>query len=251
MAEKEIEEPKGEGIGQSEVNKIAKVEREMEELRSNVNTISEDLKNVVSELKKSIVDVRSAVSEIENPFNLLRIISSDKDLKRLNSERLGRPGVQTLALEKPEEKPEEKITVSPVLPELPREEAPALEEEGREDEKALERPPPPPILPPKKGLGYLDWVWSLLESDLNSRDIMELARSYEFMGYLPAGSSGYVHSLAIAAEKARSKHFSKDDLMLNMYKAATISGVTAELEDVTRLISIAENKVQRKPRQRT
>lgn len=249
MAEKEIEEPRGEGIGQSEVNKIAKVEREMEELRSDVNTISEDLKNVVSELKKSIVDVRSAVSEIENPFNLLRIISSDKDLKRLNSERLGRTGVQTLALEKPEEKPEEKITVSPVLPELPREEAPALEEEGREEEKALERPPPTP--PPKKGLGYLDWVWSLLESDLNSGDITELARSYEFMGYLPVGSSGYVHSLAIAAEKARSKHFSKDDLMLNMYKAATISGVTAGLEDVTRLISIAENKVQRKPRQRT
>lgn len=76
MAEKEIEEPKGGGIGQSEGNKIAKVEREMEELRSDVNTISEDLKNVVSELKKSIVDVRSAVSEIENPFNLLRIIQA-------------------------------------------------------------------------------------------------------------------------------------------------------------------------------
>lgn len=248
MAEKEIEE--GEDRRQSGGDRIAKVEREMEGLRSDVKTISEDLKNVVSELKKSIVDVRSAVSEIENPFNLLRIISSEKDLKRLNSERLGKPGVQALASGKPEEKPGEEAAVSPVSPALPSEGVLA-EGEGREEEKPIEGLPPPPAPPPKTGLGYLDWVWSLLESGLTSGDIKELAGSYEFMGYLPAGSSGYVHSLAIAAEKARSRGFSKDDLVLNIYRAATISGVTAGLEDIRRLISIAEKKVQRKPRQGT
>jgi len=89
------------------------VERsEVAELRSDVDKISEELKMAVGELKKSIVDIRSAVSEIENPFNLLRVISSEKDVKKLNSKRLP-SGAKSLLLGKPKvispvEKPEEK-----------------------------------------------------------------------------------------------------------------------------------------------
>jgi len=188
--------------------RVAEVERKMEDLRSDVQRISEELKNVVSELKKSIVDVRSAVSEIENPFNLLRVISSEKDLNKLSGERFGGQ-VKTIALEQPEEE-KETVEVTPEHPEAEREERPEEEKEavevtsehlaraGAEEEVQpqqphLERPPP------ETGFGYLDWVWSLLERSLSSADIVELARSYEFMGYLPAESTRYISSLAVAA----------------------------------------------------
>ncbi len=60
----------------------AEVEKkEIEKIRSDVNKLPQELRTAVTDLKKSIVDIRSAVSEIENPFNLLRVISSEKDLE--------------------------------------------------------------------------------------------------------------------------------------------------------------------------
>jgi len=187
---------------------------------------------------------RSAVSEIENPFNLLRVISSEKDLKKLNSKRLP-PGVKSLTLGKPEEKAPEEET----------EEKPEEKPSPFEEEKQLEQPPagtkrevpPPQQRPkafPKAGQGYLDWIWSLLDSGLSSDDILQLARSYEFMGYLPANSSEYIHSLAKACEKVRLKGFSKSRMLLDMYKAAAISGIKIGLEDVKGLISIAEGRLK-------
>ena len=78
------------------------IEQRVEKVESEIKKISTDLSSVVSELKKSIVDVRSAVSEIENPFNLLRAVSSEKDMKNLNNERT-KLRMKTLNLGKPEE----------------------------------------------------------------------------------------------------------------------------------------------------
>jgi len=104
--------------------RVAEVERKMDDLKSDVQRISEELKNVVSELKKSIVDVRSAVSEIENPFNLLRVISSEKDLNKLSGERFGGQ-VKTIAL--PEEEKEALERLEAEREERPEEEKEAVE----------------------------------------------------------------------------------------------------------------------------
>lgn len=217
--------------------------KEIDKIRSDVDKLSQDLKAMVSELKKSIVDIRSAVSEIENPFNLLRAISSEEDLKKFNHERLP-PGVKSLVLGKgeeekqeEEEKAEEKLLAPPSVP----------EEDTLEIKPTLEKPRPKPELP-RAGTVYLDWVWSLLDLGFTSDDIKQLAQSYEALGFLPQKSSEQVHSLAVAAEKAKSRGLSKGKLLLNMYKASITSGIKIGLDDTKMLISIAEGSVKKAKR---
>jgi len=230
----ERQESKGEKVVWTEIDKI----------RLDVSKLSQELKTTVTELKKSIVDIRSAVSEIENPFNLLRVITSEKDLKKLNSERLP-PGVKSLVLGKPEEsapeeegskeKPEEK-PLEPQPPELAI--SAGTKHKVERFEPQTQQQPQPEL--PKTGLIYLDWVWALLDLGLSSDEIRQLAHSYEFMGYLPSRSSMHIYSLAIASEKARSKGLTKSQLLLSMFKAAAISGIKIGSEDAALLISIVE-----------
>lgn len=139
----------------------AKVEKkEIDKIRSDVDKLSQELRTAVTDLKKSIVDIRSAVSEIENPFNLLRGISSEKDLKKLDSERLP-PGVRSLVLGKPEKEVEEKAEEKPAVPQPLKEEIPkteVLETKPAGEGHISSRPELKP-----SGTVYLDWVWSLLD----------------------------------------------------------------------------------------
>jgi hypothetical protein len=217
--------------------------REINELRSEVDRISKELKTAVNELKKSIVDIRSAVTEIENPFNLLRVITTEKDLKKLNSTRLP-PGVKSLRLGKPErETPEEKTSpFEEKPPETLAEAQPPTETETRELQLG------PHLQFPEAGTGYLDWVWSHIDLGLSSDDILQLAKSCEFMGYLPDNSAEFIYSLAIACEKAKLKGVSKRQVMLSLYEAAAISGIEISLEDLKALISIAQDKLKKKKR---
>jgi len=219
--------------------------KEIDDLRSDVDKISNELNTAVTDLKKSVVDIRSAVSEIENPFNLLRVIQSEKDLKKLNSQRFP-PGVKSLTLGKPEKK-------------ISEEEKPKEKPSPFEEERLLEpQPEPKPEMEetqpqlqdrlPKGASDYLDWVWSLLDSGLSSDDILQLAKSYEFLGYLPEKSSECIYSLALAAEKMKSIGFKKNHMLLSMYRAASISGIQIGLGDVNDLISMAESKAKRSTR---
>lgn len=254
--EKETIEPQTEKKAEKTDNKVAR--KEMDQLRSDVDETSQELKTAVNELKKSIVDIRSAVSEIENPFNLLRAISSEKDVKKLNSERLP-PGVKSLTIGKPEENapPEEELKKKPKEKHLPLKKEkpvkpPPPELQLPSETKPKIKPQPQPQTQP--GSRYLDWIWGLLDSGLSSDDVFQLANSYESMGYLPVNSNEYIHSLAVASEKARSNGLAKGQMLLNMYKAASISGIKIDSEDVEALISIAENKVKnsgKKPKKRT
>lgn len=212
--------------------RVEKVENDVSDVKSEVKKISTDLSSIVSELKKSIIDVRAAVSEIENPFNLLRAISSEKDLKNLNSERK-RLSLKTLTLEKPEE--EEEKTAEPSVP-------PSLEEE----EKPIERAAPPPI--PKTGFGHLKWVWSLLDLGLTPQDITQFSEYCEHVGYLPPNSSEYISSLAYAANKAKKKGLSKEQLMVSMYQAAVASSVEVGFEDINEIVSVAINGIKTRVR---
>ncbi|MCS7115127.1 MAG: hypothetical protein RMJ15_05105 [Nitrososphaerota archaeon] len=234
-------EDKPENKAQSEKPEAER--KEIEKIRSDVDRLSQELRTAVDELKKSIVDIRSAVSEIENPFNLLRAVASEKDLEKLNSERLP-SGVKSLFLGKPEKEEEEvkKAEEKPPEPQILEEKALALETKP-------ERELPPPI-PREHDLqssrvAYLDWVWSLLDLGFSSDDINQLAQSYERLGFLPQGSSEQVYSLAVAAEKAKSKGLSMSKLLLNMYEASLISGMRIGIEDMKRLISIAEKGLKK------
>lgn len=213
--------------------------KEIQQIRADVDRLSTELKNAIGELKKSIVDIRSAVSEIENPFNLLRVVSSEGDLKKLENARLP-PGVKSLIIGKPEEAEKslevEEKQIAPESPlEAPRLEVkpPAIEEVNKPAEKSE------PILKPS-GAAYLDWVWSLLDLGFNSDDVGQMAQSYELLGFIPEGSSRQIYSLAVAAEKARSKGFDKGLFLLNMYEVSAISGKPMNAEDLRRLMSIVE-----------
>ena len=217
--------------------RFEKVEDEVSEVKSEIKKISTDLSSVVSELKKSITDVRAAVSEIENPFNLLRSISSEKDLKNLNSERK-KLGIRSLTLEEPEEREEEKVEEKPSEPLLP----PSIEEE----EKPMKKMAPPPIS--KTGFGHLKWVWSLLDLGLTPQDITQFSEYCERVGYLPLNSSEYISSLAYVASGAKKKGLGKEQLMVSMYEAAVASGAKVEFEDMNEIVSVAMRKIKTRVR---
>ncbi|MEM2108150.1 MAG: hypothetical protein QXL10_02560 [Candidatus Bathyarchaeia archaeon] len=220
---------------------------ELSKIKSDVNKLSNDLQTTVTELKKSIVDIRSAVSEIENPFNLLRTISSEKDLKNITEERLP-PGVKSIILEKPQENYEAADEI--------REEAKAEQTEPQTHPEPLaqtqlkiknseEKHEEAEQKPSKISAAYLDWIWTLLESGLQASEIHQLACSCEYMGYLPAHANEIIYSLAIVAEKLREKGFTKAHLLLNMYKAATISKVGINQQDMVTLIAITEKQLKK------
>jgi hypothetical protein len=224
------------------------LDQRVEKVENEMSKISENLNTVVSELKKSIIDVRAAVSEIENPFNLLRVVSSEKDLKKLNNMRSTlRPEVKSLVLETPEEKvekPEEKGEL-----ELVQKETPLFREKEEEEKEKVSKERE--VLPPsfKAGFGHLKWIWSLLDLGLNPEDIMEFSKYCEYVGYLPPNSSEYIFDLAKIAKKAKSKGMGEDQLVLNMCEVAITSGVKIEFGDVSNLVSMAAGKMKTKTKE--
>lgn len=256
-AENEENEEKVESSSEEVEKTVSR--KEIDTLKSDVDNLSSELNSAVSSLKESVVDIRSAVSEIENPFNLLRAIQGEKEVQDLNHKRLPK-GVQSLILSGPiEETAETKESGGEALPdELPKvetqpepeadvvEELPSLQIAPQPEKVLLSQPQ---IQTPKGTSDYLDWVWKHIDSGLTADDIFELAKSYELLGYMPENFGECIYHLARAAEKMKSAGFNKKHLLLNMYQAASISGIQIGLSDVTKLISIAEDKT--KPRRRT
>jgi hypothetical protein len=240
-----------------EKSKETSEENEIAQIKSDVNQLSDNLQTTVTELKKSIVDIRSAVSEIENPFNLLRTISSEKDVKKLNGERLPE-GVKTLILGRPQEngaagnaikenrEAPEPENIEPACSPEPQPKPPTQpKKENPEETPKTEAPSVAEQRPPKISSAYLDWIWDLLEVGLKAADIQQLACSCECMGYLPAQSSEFLYSLAVAAELVRKKGLTKAHLILNLYKAAAISKAAVGWEDMDALIAIAEEDLKK------
>jgi hypothetical protein len=227
--------------------------KEIDNLKSDVENLSSELNSAVTNLKKSVVDIRSAVSEIENPFNLLRAIQGEKEVQDLNHKRLPK-GVRSLILTEPNEETAE----TEELEDEDLDEPPKLETEPKPEAALLEESPKPQITPqpekvlstqpqtqsPKGTSDYLDWVWAHIDSGLTADDIFALAKSYEFLGYLPEKFGEGIYHLARAAEKMKAGGFNKKHLLLNMYQAASISGIQIELTDVNKLISIVEDETK-------
>jgi hypothetical protein len=216
---------------------------EIDTLKSDVDNLSSELNSAVTSLKKSVVDIRSAVSEIENPFNLLRAIQGEKEVQDLNHKRLPK-GVKSLIL--PVSKEETAKTEEPkeALDEPPKVEQKPEEALPEEPTKPQIKPQPPQTQTPKGTSDYLDWVWEHIDSGLTADDIFALAKSYEFLGYLPENFGEGIYHLARAAEKMKSGGFNRKHLLLNMYQAASISGIQIGLADVNKLISLVEDKTK-------
>ncbi len=232
--------------GESNKEKVASLtnkgeKSEINELRSDVDELSNEVQTAVVDLKKSIGDIRSSVSEMENPFNLLKTVSSEKGVEEHNEEREERlpSGVKSLILGKPEEiANNDKELSAPKLEPI----SPQIEAVTKEQPNVIVQLPLP--VKPLKASAYLDWIWDLLDAGLTADNIRQLACSCELISYLPAKANELIYSLAVTAEKIRLIGFTKGHLLLFLYKAAAISKINLDSEDMENLITITEHQLK-------
>jgi len=215
---------------------------ELSELRSDVDALSNDVHTAVGDLKKSIADLRSTVSEMENPFNVLRTVTNDKELEKLNAARLP-PGVKSIVLGKPEENT---ISEKELTEISPKKSEPAPQTEAPTKEKPAITPQAIAPSKPIKPSAYIDWIWELLDTGLTAENIHQLANLCEMTNYLPKQASEFICSLAVTAEKIRSIGYNKSHLLLFMYKAASISKTNLDSEDMAKLIDLTDQHVRAK-----
>jgi len=202
-------------------HKVKEIEEGLSEVRKEFGRTSEDMKSTVSSLQNAVIDIRSAVSEIENPFNVLRLITSEKDLE-------GLPGTRVADVRRNLPKLEEDVHQ--------RHETSAEEERQEIIVKEEDSVRIPRTSISRAGLTLLKWIWNLIELDLDEDDIASLCRYCEYIGYLPDGSGRQVAALAPMAVKARKRGTSREELVLNIYAAASISGVEIMSNDVNAAI---------------
>jgi len=82
-----------------EEDRISRLEEEINRLKADVQSSSDEMTRMVEDLKRAVIDIRSAISEIENPFNLLRVITSEKDLEKIMK---AQPTIDALKIERKE-----------------------------------------------------------------------------------------------------------------------------------------------------
>jgi hypothetical protein len=205
-----------------ESDRLSRVEKEVEELKQSLKKTSEEFSRAVEELKKAVVEIRSAVTEIENPFNLLRVISSEEELQR--ARRLA-----------------EQVPVSPVRPaeavEKPVEKP--LEEEAR---RVVEAKP----TSFEAGFSIIKWVWALLDAGLDKDDVVNISKYCERVGYLPPKSSEYVGYVVDAMSKARLGGLNLEEFMLIIYGAAKASGLRLEMKELEEVAFSLLRKILKK-----
>ena len=206
------EEREGERETEGELEKrIMGLEEGLRRLSENVMKTTSDLKETVSALRDAIVDIRSAISEIENPFNILRVITTEKDIEKLDRLKGVQPPPRA---EQPPQHQEEQLE----------------EVDVEASEQPVETAPPRPISL-RGRFTILKWIWSLLDLGLEPEDINSLSEYCEHLGYLPEGSSWFISRLTPIVEKARVKGISVEELILNIYGAAAASGIALRPED--------------------
>lgn len=200
-------------------HKVKEIEEGLSEVRKEFGQTSEDMKSTVSSLQNAVIEIRSAVSEIENPFNVLRLITSEKDLEGLPGTRVAD---ERMKLPKPEENLHQRHETS----------AEELQDIIVEEDPVRI----PPTSTSRAGLTLLRWIWDLIELGLDEEDIASLSIYCEYIGYLPDGSARHVAALAPMAVKARNRGMSREELVLNIYAAASVSGVEIMPDDVNEAI---------------
>ena len=212
-------------------NRIDKLEREIDRLKASVQSSSDEMKQTVEDLKKAVVDIRSAVSEIENPFNLLRVITSEKDLEKLDK---AQPIIEKIQVVKEKKEKEEETREKKLEPDLEAKKSTAETLKQAEEQIAeinLEEWPPNF----KHGFSLIRWIYTMFDLGFDGNILKRICQYCEYFGVIPKGSSTYISSMIDALTDAKSKGLSEEDIMLAMYMVAEALGVDVKAEKIHEL----------------
>ncbi len=217
--------------GTESEDRVSKLEKEIERLKADVRDSSKEIKQTVEDLKRAVVDIRSAVSEIENPFNLLRVITSEKDLERLSKAQPITEKIQIVKEESEKEKIKEKEeeTLATINEE-------AAKSQKRLKEQIVEVFPEKGIPDFRHGFSLVRWIYNMFDLGFDRDNLKGICQCCEYIGIIPKGSSAYISSIIDALADARSKGFSEEDIMLILYMAAETFGVGIKTEEIREMV---------------
>ena len=210
-------------------NRIGKLEEEIDRLKANVQSSSDEIKQTVEDLKKAVVDIRSAVSEIENPFNLLRVITSEKDLEKLDK---AQPLIEKIQVIKEGNKEEAKEEKTEIIPEA-KKEATEIPKQLKEQVAEINLEEWSPNF--KHSFSLIRWIYTMFDLGFNEDSLKRICQYCEYFGVIPKGSSIHISSMIDALTDAKSKGLSEEDVMLAMYMAAEALGVDVKAEKIHEL----------------
>lgn len=220
----------------SEGSRIERIEREIGEIKSALGKL-DNIEKVIEDLKRGLMDLRATLSEVENPFNLLKLITSEEDLAKIN-----------------EAKPVlEKIVVKEKAPEASTENTEAArsasEERGREETytkpishtkeiSATHTGEPPPRLEFKRIVELIEWIYTMLDLGFDEDCIRSICQCSEFLSLVPKDFAQHITSLFSAVKRSRSNNISEDTFILSIYSLASITGLAPNNWNAADLVKI-------------
>ncbi|MEM2342246.1 MAG: hypothetical protein QXX94_07185 [Candidatus Bathyarchaeia archaeon] len=211
-------------------SKIEEIEKEIREIKSTISQINE-IASTVEDLKKALIDMRSTINEMENPFNLLKLITDEEGLAKVNE---AKPIIEGIVKEKEveREKPPEKI-----LPKMEAEpEKPVEEIDEVKIKEEFEKKPLTITLDFKRTISLVEWIYTMLDIGFDEDGIRKICEYSEFFGFIPKGSAAYISNLAGAIKNAKSSNITEDVFTLSIYNIANIMGVKINWDGVAELI---------------
>lgn len=217
-------------MSENKDNRIEEIEKEIREIKSTISQINE-IASTVEDLKKALIDMRSTINEMENPFNLLKLITDEEGLAKVNE---AKPIIERMVKEKDIEKEKSLETILPkveVEPEKPVEETPEVKFKGEFEKKPL-----PIMLDFKRMVSLIEWVYTMLDIGFDEDGIRRICEYSEFFGFIPKGSAAYVSNLAGAIRNAKLNNITEDIFTLSIYNIANIMGVKIDQDEVAELI---------------
>jgi len=210
-------------------DRVNKLEEEISRLKANVQSSSDEIKQTVEDLKKAVVDIRSAVSEIENPFNLLRVITSEKDLEKLDKAQPIIEKIQVIKEKDKEEAREEEPKATPIT----EKEAEKVQKQVEEQVAEINLETWSPNF--KHSFSLIRWIYTMFDLGFDEDSLKRICQYCEYFGVIPKGSSVHISNMIDALTDAKSRGLSEEDIMLAMYMAAEALGVDVKAEKIHEL----------------
>jgi hypothetical protein len=239
--------------GANENARISDVEKDIKKLKSDVDNFM-TLKNTVEDLKSTIVDIRTLLSESRNPFNLLQLITSDEDLNKVVQ---AKPVIENKLLKeqaagKPEPKKAEEagFAVESIVDtkdaaslhsahKIEKTENKFTTEEQVTEIGGKERMMDNPLEgmgSVSKGTSIIQWIYTMIDLGFDEESIHKICDYCEFSNFMPKGYGEHVSSLVGAVVRARSQNLSAEEVILAIYGAAQASGAKTDPQDISGLI---------------
>jgi hypothetical protein len=220
-------------------------------------------------LKNTIVDIRSLLSESQNPFNLLQLITSEEDLNKVVQ---AKPIIENKLLAKEQaagkleakstsetqmpiayepKKTEEvgfavesyidtkDVASTPAVSEIEKPERGFTTEKQVRETGGKERMVENPLEgmgSTNKGTSIVQWVYTMLDLGFDEESIHRICDYCEFSDFMPKGYSEHVSNLVGAVVRARSQNISAEEVILSIYGAAHAAGVKTDSHDLSGLI---------------